>query len=106
MKGLPLILPVISFAFSAHPVVFPVLQTLHQPSPTRVVAVINRSLLLSYLVYVTVGLCGYYTFREGVSGDLLRNYGAEYGAAGVMMRLLKLGYGRDAQPALIGPDKG
>lgn len=54
-EGLPLILPVISFSFSAHPVVFPVLQTLQHPSPTRVVAVINRALMLSCAIYLVIG---------------------------------------------------
>ena len=55
VEGLPLILPVISFAFSAHPIVFPVLQTLQKPSPTRIVAVINRALMLSCAIYLVIG---------------------------------------------------
>lgn len=55
VEGLPLILPVISFGFSAHAIVFPVLQTLQKPSPTRIVAVINRALLLSCAIYLIIG---------------------------------------------------
>jgi uncharacterized membrane protein YgcG len=93
LQGLPLILPVISFSFSAHPIIFSVLQTLQQPTPTRIVAVVNQALALSCVIYLAIGVCGYVTFRAAVSGDLLRNYGAEKGVAGAVMRLLKLGYG-------------
>jgi amino acid permease len=55
LEGLPLILPVISFSFSAHPVIFQVLQTLQQPSPTRMVAVMNRALVLSCATYLVIG---------------------------------------------------
>lgn len=64
-EGLPLILPVISFAFSAHPIVFPVLQTLQKPSPTRIVAVINRALMLSCAIYLVIGkAAGMYCLRQ------------------------------------------
>ena len=87
-----IVLPVLSFGFAASPIMYPVMQTLRDPTNNRVLSVANKSILISGIAYFTIGLMGYMTFQDSASGDVLRNFGAEKGSWGVLMRTMKLLY--------------
>eukprot|EP00898_Chlorokybus_atmophyticus_P001229 jgi/Chlat1/2106/Chrsp17S02704 len=87
-SGLLVSFPVICFAFSAHPALYPIFNTLRAPSVSRMSYVISRTLVLCFICYVLVGALGYAAFREATAGDVLRNFNAS-GLTG----LIKLGYG-------------
>ena len=87
-----IVLPVLSFGFAASPIIYPVVQTLKDPTNNRVLSVANKSILISGIAYFIIGLMGYMTFQDSTSGDVLRNFGAEKGSCGVLMRTMKLLY--------------
>jgi len=87
-----IVLPVLSFGFAASPIMYPVVQTLKDPTNNRVLSVANKSIWISGIAYFIIGLMGYLTFQDSASGDVLRNFGAEKGSWGVLMRTMKLLY--------------
>ena len=87
-----IVLPVLSFGFAASPIIYPVVQTLKDPTNNRVLSVANKSISISGIAYFIIGLMGYMTFQDSTSGDVLRNFGAEKGSCGVLMRTMKLLY--------------
>ena len=47
---------------------------IQRPTAARVDSVIATSIGTAVVTYCTVALCGYFTFGEGVAGDVLDNY--------------------------------
>jgi amino acid permease len=91
-SNIMIVLPVLSFGFAATPILYPVVQTLRDPTNNRILTVSNKSLFVAAMAYFVIGLMGYLTFQDSVSGDILRNFGAEKGYWGVLLRTLKLLY--------------
>eukprot|EP01062_Namystynia_karyoxenos_P066284 TRINITY_DN60246_c0_g1_i1.p1 TRINITY_DN60246_c0_g1~~TRINITY_DN60246_c0_g1_i1.p1 ORF type:complete len:597 (+),score=187.79 TRINITY_DN60246_c0_g1_i1:218-1792(+) len=77
-----LAVPTMCFSFVCHTTVLPVAEELEEADRTgrtkrdrrRMVMVIHYSVAIALLIYSTVSLCGYLTFRDNVKKDLLKNY--------------------------------
>ena len=63
-----IVLPVLSFGLAASPIIYPVVQTLKDPTNNRVLSVANKSILISGIAYFIIGLMGYMTFQDSTSG--------------------------------------
>ena len=69
-----IVLPVLSFGFAASPIIYPVVQTLKDPTNNRVLSVANKSILISGIAYFTIGLMGYMTFQDSTSGGCVEKF--------------------------------
>ncbi|GAB4819563.1 hypothetical protein N2152v2_006609 [Parachlorella kessleri] len=94
-SGVLVAFPVIVYGFTAHQVLFSIYGSLRSASVTRMTGVIQKSMLLSTLVYLLVGACGYIAFGQRTAGDVLRNFGGptSTGPRLAFERFLKVGYG-------------
>ena len=71
--------PITTLAFACHTVIFPIYADFKGPDATPAVfrSAVRRALLLCATLYLGVGLCGAFTFRDTTYGDILQNYSAE-----------------------------
>eukprot|EP00033_Pygsuia_biforma_P004125 GCRY01004523.1.p1 GENE.GCRY01004523.1~~GCRY01004523.1.p1 ORF type:complete len:406 (+),score=81.05 GCRY01004523.1:194-1411(+) len=70
-------LPIIIFAFTSHPNMFPVYTELRPQTESRMKRLIKSTISICAVVYVIVGLFGYFSFYEHTDDDLLNNYPGE-----------------------------
>ena len=71
--------PITTLAFACHTVIFPIYADFKGPGATPEVFrfAVRRALLLCATIYLLVGLCGAFTFRDVTDGDILKNYSEE-----------------------------
>eukprot|EP01065_Artemidia_motanka_P011647 TRINITY_DN16318_c0_g1_i1.p1 TRINITY_DN16318_c0_g1~~TRINITY_DN16318_c0_g1_i1.p1 ORF type:complete len:530 (+),score=138.14 TRINITY_DN16318_c0_g1_i1:91-1680(+) len=77
-----LAVPTMCFSFVCHTTVLPVAEELEEADRAgrtrrerqRMATVIHLSVFIAFVVYTTVSLCGYLTFRDTVKKDLLKSY--------------------------------
>jgi len=62
------------FAYTCHQNIFSLTNELSEPTPTRVYCFIVGSVVASTAIYLTVAICGYFTYGNDVSGDILESY--------------------------------
>jgi amino acid permease len=67
-----IVLPIISFAYTFHMNIFPIVKEMKEPE--RINSVILSSVTICTIAYILVGLCGYLTFYEDVNGNILTNF--------------------------------
>lgn len=67
-------LPIMSFAFTFHPNIFPIFSEMRNPTMSRMRAVVHAAVLVSGLAYLIVGVFGYLTFLEETEGNIFNNY--------------------------------
>ena len=83
--GLPLSMwsavPIVNVAFTAHYNAPRYFEELEERSVERYVLVTGASLLVALIVYLAVGVCGYLSFGEMTSGDVLENFKGTYSLA-------------------------
>lgn len=84
-EGLLVSFPVVAYGFTAHQVLFSVVNSLSHPSLATASSVVSNSMALSALVYLTVGVAGYSSFGQRTQGDVLRNIGG-FGAGSVVVK--------------------
>ena len=68
------VLSVFVFAYTCQQNIFSVVNELQNPTQQRVDFVIKSSLLSTFVILLIIGGCGYYTYGNQVSSDLLSNY--------------------------------
>eukprot|EP00045_Choanoeca_perplexa_P011522 m.122852 g.122852 ORF g.122852 m.122852 type:complete len:447 (-) comp15661_c0_seq2:969-2309(-) len=79
----------LAFAFTCHSVVFPVYLELKRPSVKRMMSVTHWSMLVCFLFYICVALCGYDRYQQtktGVEGDVLKNVHYENGVISTIIQ--------------------
>ncbi|SCW01945.1 LAFE_0E10726g1_1 [Lachancea fermentati] len=74
LKGMVSTFTIIIFAYTASMNMFSIINELKDNSMTNISKVINGSIGISTLLYVSVGLCGYLTFGSKVLGNIMLNY--------------------------------
>ncbi|CAI2037810.1 hypothetical protein SEUBUCD646_0I00900 [Saccharomyces eubayanus] len=74
IKGLLSTFSIIIFAYTGSMNLFPMINELKDNSMENITLVINNSITLSTILFLTVGLCGYLTFGNKTSGNLMLNY--------------------------------
>lgn len=67
-------LPIIIFAFTCHQNMYSVLNELALPTDKNIEQVIGISVGSSGLLYILVGLCGYFSFGNNVGGNIISMY--------------------------------
>jgi amino acid permease len=67
-------IPVFIFSFSCQQNTFAVVNELARPTRSRINNVFNAAIGISLSVYVIVAFCGYYTFGNAVTSDILLMY--------------------------------
>jgi amino acid permease len=67
-------LPIFVFSFTCHQNIFPVVNELKDPTPTRLGLVIFTSILSALFIFWIVAVEGYRTYGSNVKGDVLLNY--------------------------------
>ena len=93
-SGFGVVLPIMIFNFAAHALVFPVLKSSGGKLSTRGVArIANETMCNLWLFYVITGAAGYIAFGSKVSGNVLRNLGAETGFLGLCTQVVRFLYG-------------
>lgn len=96
-EGLLVSFPVVVYGFTAHQVVFTILDSLRSPTLKNMTHVVQKSMFLSSTIYLLVGVCGYVTFGSKTAGDILRNFGGSSWTKSPLRRVceevLKVGYG-------------
>lgn len=73
-KGLLSTFSIIIFAFTGSMNLFTIINELKDNSMSNIVKIINGSILISCLAFLTVGVAGYITFGSNTMGNILLNY--------------------------------
>lgn len=68
------VFPIFVFGFTCQQNIFSIVNELKVPTPARINSVILSSIGSSYIIYIIIGLCGYWTFGDKVKSDLLLNF--------------------------------
>lgn len=68
------VFPIFVFGFTCQQNIFTIVNELTVPTPGRINSVITASIGSSYVIYIIIALCGYYTFGDRVKSDLLLNF--------------------------------
>jgi len=85
-------LPLVIFAFGAHPAVLPVLRTMRPSSLKANTSLVSVVLVACGLAYFLIGLGGYLSFRSATAGNVLRNLDGVFLGSSTS-KTLKFGYG-------------
>jgi hypothetical protein len=89
LRGVALCLPILTFAFTGHAVLFPCVARMREPTVGRVMRLVRRSLACATAVYVSLGLGGYVLFGEDTAGNVLRNlHSSRPPAAAIALKLV------------------
>ena len=80
-------LSIFVFGFTCHQNVFVLINELRAPTVSRMDKAILISIGTAFVAYLAVAVGGYYTFGDGVSGDILLNYPKT-----LVVTLVSLGY--------------
>ncbi|KAL3229132.1 Vacuolar amino acid transporter 7 [Nakaseomyces bracarensis] len=78
LKGLLSTFSIIIFAYVGAMNMFTIVNELKDNSMNNIRIVVNRSLALSSILFVFVGLFGYFTFGSKTMGNILLNYNPEF----------------------------
>ena len=62
------------FAYTCHQNIFLLTNELHKPTSGRIVAIVAASIGSAMAIYLVISFCGYFTFGNAVSSDILENY--------------------------------
>lgn len=73
-KGLLSTFSIIVFAFTGSMNLFSIINELKENSMANITSVINRSISISTMVFLTVGVLGYLTFGSKTLGNVILNY--------------------------------
>ena len=96
-SGFGVVLPIMIFNFAAHALVFPVLKSSGGKLSATVWLLLsdaaNETMCNLWLFYVITGAAGYIAFGSKVSGNVLRNLGAETGFLGLCTQVVRFLYG-------------
>lgn len=68
------VLGIFAFGFICSVNIFSVVNELRSPSIQRVSIVVNMTVWCAFIVYVCVGVAGYYTYGDKIRSDILLNY--------------------------------
>ena len=67
--GVLVAFPVVAYGFCAHQILFSIYSSMRSASLKRMTGVIQRSMLMSSVVYVVVGGCGFLAFGQRCAGQ-------------------------------------
>lgn len=56
--------PVVAYGFTAHQILFSIYSSMRSASLKRMTGVIQKSMLMSSVVYIVVGACGFLAFGQ------------------------------------------
>jgi len=72
-EGVLVAFPIVSYGFTAHQYLFQIYPASQRPSMKKMTTAVQRGMLLSALIYVAVGACGYSAFGNRCArGEALR----------------------------------
>jgi len=67
-------IPIMSFAFTFHPNLFPIFTEMENPNRTRMYRVVRVGMTICGIAYLAVGIFGYLSFLSDVEGNIFNNY--------------------------------
>jgi len=71
-------IPIISFAFTFHPSIFPIFGEMVNATMKRMSGVISLSIVFCMVAYLLVGIFGYLTFLDKTDGNIFTNYNDDF----------------------------
>ncbi|SCV05385.1 LANO_0H06326g1_1 [Lachancea nothofagi CBS 11611] len=77
LKGLVSTFTIIIFAFTGSMNLFSIINELKDNSMSNIDKVISRTMFISSVLFLIVGICGYLTFGSNVMGNIMLNYDPE-----------------------------
>lgn len=90
--GVMSVLPLVIFAFGAHPAVLPVIKTMKHPVTLKAsTSVVSAVLGACAVGYMLIGLGGYLSFRSSTAGNVLRNLDGVF-LGNSLSKTIKFGY--------------